>query len=248
MRFEPVKERSPEWNRGAYLVEAAGHCGECHTPRTLMQAMNTRSKYAGGHVEGWNAYNITGDKLSGIGTWTDTQLAHYLAHGHAEGRGVASGPMAEAVELSTSRLTSSDIAAMVTYLRTIPPIRTKAAPEMAGPAAVAASVGPPGNVTGKRVFEGACASCHAWSGRGAITDDQQLTGNRAVNDATAANVAMTILNGIGGSPERPGSYMPAFRSAYSDAELADVANYVTARFGATPSRITAADVQRMREE
>jgi mono/diheme cytochrome c family protein len=247
-RFEPVAERSPQWNRGAYLVEAAGHCGECHTPRTLMQAMNTRAKFAGGQAEGWNAYNITGDRLSGIGAWTDAELARYLSNGHAEGRGVASGPMAEAVELSTSRLTSSDIAAMVAYLRTIPAVRTKSSPEMAGPAPAVASAGPKDNMPGKRIFQGACASCHAWSGRGAITTDQQLTGNRAVNDATAANVAMMILNGTGGSPERSGAYMPSFRAAYTDAEIADVANYVTARFGSKPSRITAEGVKRMREE
>lgn len=247
-RFEPVAERSPEWNRGAYLVEAAGHCGECHTPRTLMQAMDTRRKFAGGQAEGWNAYNITSDRLSGIGDWSDAELAQYLAKGHAPGRGVASGPMAEAVELSTSRLTPSDIQAMVTYLRTISPVRTKESPQMAGPAPALASEGPTGNVPGKRIFEGACASCHAWSGRGAITDDQQLTGNRAVNDATAANVAMMILNGTGGTPERTGAYMPAFRAAYTDAEIAAVANYVTARFGAKPSRVTATDVKRMREE
>lgn len=247
-RFEPVAERSPAWNRGAYLVEAAGHCGECHTPRTLMQAMDTRRKFAGGQAEGWNAYNITGDRLSGIGDWTDAELAQYLAKGHAPGRGVASGPMAEAVELSTSRMTASDIRAMIAYLRTIPAVRTRASPKMAGPAPAVASAGPMGNAPGKRIFEGACASCHAWSGRGAITADQQLTGNRAVNDATAANVAMMILNGTGGSPEHAGAYMPAFRDAYSDAEIAAVANYVTARFGAKPSRVTAAHVKRMREE
>ncbi|AHE56065.1 c-type cytochrome [Sphingomonas sanxanigenens] len=247
-RFRPVADRSPQWNRGAYLVEAAGHCGECHTPRNLLQAMDTRRKFAGGQAEGWNAYNISGDRLSGIGAWTEAEIAHYLAKGHAAGRGVASGPMAEAVELSTSRMTRSDIAAMAAYLKTVPAVRTAASPAMAGPAPAAASAGPGDNPLGKRIFEGACASCHAWTGRGAITADQQLTGNRAVNDATAANVALMILNGTGGSPERTGAYMPGFGAAYTDAEVAAAANYVTARFGSKPSRITAADVKRMREE
>lgn len=246
-RFRPVVERSAQWNRGAYLVEAAGHCGECHSPRTLMQAMDTRRKFAGGQAEGWNAYNITSDRLSGIGAWSDESIAQYLAKGFAPGHGVASGPMAEAVELSTSRMTPSDVAAMVTYLRSIPAVRTKSSPQMAGPAAAVASQGPSGNALGKRIFEGACTSCHAWSGHGAITPDQQLTANRAVNDGTAANVALMILNGTG-SPERSGTFMPAFRRAYTDAEIAAVANYVTARFGARPSKITASDVNRMREE
>lgn len=243
--FRPVVERSARWNRGAYLVEAAGHCGECHTPRTLMQAMDTRRKFAGGQAEGWNAYNISNDRLSGVGAWSPQDLAQYLSKGYAPGHGVASGPMAEAVELSTSRMTASDVAAMVTYLRTIPPVRTKASPAMAPPASALARSGPADNPEGKRLFEGACASCHAWSGQGAITPEQQLAGNRAVNDATASNVAMMILNGVG-SPAHHGPYMPSFRSAYSDREIAPVANYVTARFGSKPSRIAAGDVAKMR--
>jgi mono/diheme cytochrome c family protein len=247
-RFRPVAERDSQWNRGAYLVEAAGHCGECHTPRTLAQAMDTRRKFAGGQAEGWNAYNITGDRLSGIGAWSAQDLATYLSTGYAAEHGVASGPMAEVVELSTSRMTPSDIAAMVAYLKTVSPVSTKKAPAMAGPAPTIASAGSAGgDLAGRRLFEGACASCHAWTGRGAITPDQQLTGNRAVNDQTAANVAMMILNGSG-SPQHAGAYMPSFRSSYSDAEIAAVSNFVTTRFGSQPSRIGAADVKKMRDQ
>ena len=122
-RFRPVEGQSPEWNRGAYLVEAAGHCGECHTPRNLMQALDQRRKFAGGVAEGWNAYNISADKVSGVGGWSVDELTAYLSTGHAAGRGVASGPMREAVELSIAGLAKSDIAAIVTYLRSVPPAR-----------------------------------------------------------------------------------------------------------------------------
>lgn len=247
-RFRPVAERDAQWNRGAYLVEAAGHCGECHTPRTLAQAMDTRRKFAGGQAEGWNAYNISSDRLSGVGAWSAQDLAAYLAKGYASGHGVASGPMAEVVELSTSRMTASDIAAMVAYLRTVPPISTKAAPAMAGPApALASTEAAGGNPAGKRLFEGACASCHAWTGKGAITPDQQLIGNRSVNDRTAVNVALMILNGMG-SPNNGGAYMPSFRATYSDAEIAAVSNFVTARFGSSPSKIDPTHVHRLREQ
>jgi mono/diheme cytochrome c family protein len=88
-RFRPIQEQSPVWNRGAYLVEAAAHCGECHTPRNLMQAMNQRKKFAGGAAEGWTAYNITSDRESGVGDWSAEELSAYLASGHAHGRGSA---------------------------------------------------------------------------------------------------------------------------------------------------------------
>lgn len=120
-RFQPISEQSPAWNRGAYLVEAAGHCGECHTPRNLFQAMNQRRKFAGGTAEGWSAYNITGDPASGIGGWSMHELASYLSSGHAHGRGTASGPMGEAIDLSLSKLTDSDIRAIVTYVRSVTP-------------------------------------------------------------------------------------------------------------------------------
>ncbi|MDE1150220.1 MAG: cytochrome c [Azospirillaceae bacterium] len=246
-RFEPVAERSPEWNRGAYLVEGAAHCGECHTPRTLAQAMDTRHKLAGGQAEGWNAYNITPDQTSGIGTWSAAEIEAYLAHGHAKGKSVASGPMREAVTLSFSKLTASDITAIRTYLQTVPAVHTDL-PAPAGPAPKghdAAIVA--GNIDGKRMFEGACASCHAWSGAGATSAEAQLTAKRAVNDPSAANVALMILKGSG-AQKAGHPYMPSFAAAYSDAEVAAVANYVTGRFGAQASNLTAKDVEKLRLE
>lgn len=246
-RFRPLPDQSPAWNRGAYLVEAAGHCAECHSPRNLLQAPDTRRKLAGGQAEGWNAYNITGDRLSGIGAWSAQEVTDYLSKGHAFGRGTASGPMREAVDLSLSKLTPGDIAAIVTYLRTVPAIRSSAAPEPAGPAPRLASAGPGDNPVGKRMFEGACASCHAWSGAGALVGQAQLTGARAVNDPSAVNVAQMVLNGSGkATGDRPA--MPGFASAYTDTEIAAVANYVTARFGAVPSTVSAAQVAKLRLE
>jgi mono/diheme cytochrome c family protein len=67
--------RSPS---GAYLVEALAHCGECHTPRNLFQALDNRNKFAGAVTGGWRAFNITGDPTSGVGDWSEAALAHYL--------------------------------------------------------------------------------------------------------------------------------------------------------------------------
>jgi mono/diheme cytochrome c family protein len=237
VRFRPIQEQSAEWNRGAYLVDAAGHCGECHTPRNLLQAMDQRQKFAGGVAEGWIAYNITSDPTSGVGGWSAEELAAYLRTGYAHGRGAASGPMGEAVDLSLAMLTPSDIAAIVTYLRSVRPVRSDALPAPAGAAAASPEVASAENAKGMRVFEGNCASCHAWTGAGAIIDAAQLTGARAVNDASGTNVVQVILGGSGSS-ETGRPYMPGFAAAYSDAEIAAVANYVTGRFGAAPSRLT----------
>jgi mono/diheme cytochrome c family protein len=245
-RFRAVEGQSPEWNRGAYLVEAAGHCGECHTPRNLMQALDERRKFAGGVAEGWNAYNISADKISGIGDWSVADITAYLSTGHAKGHGVASGPMGEAVDLSLARLTESDIAAIVTYLRSVPAVVSDL-PKLAGPVLATPQVASIDDPVGKRVFEGNCVACHAWTGAGAVIGAAQLTGVRAVNDPSADNVVQMILGGAG-KPDTPHPYMPSFARSYSDTEIAAVANYVTTRFGRTPSHVTPADVANLRRQ
>jgi len=207
--------------------------------------MDQRQKFSGGIAEGWIAYNITGDPDSGIGDWSAGELVAYLENGHARRRGVASGPMAEAVDLSLSRLTPSDLEAIATYVRSVPPIRDDAFPKPAAAAASSPKVALVDSTTGKRVFEGNCASCHAWTGDGAIVNEAQLTGVRAVNDGSATNVIQVILGGTG-SAESGGAFMPSFAEAYSDTEIAAVANYVTARFGSKPSRVTPAEVAKRR--
>jgi mono/diheme cytochrome c family protein len=248
-RFEPNIAQSAEWNRGAYLAEAMGHCGECHTPRNLFQALDNRLKFAGAVAAGWRAYNITNDRDSGVGAFSDAELSRYLATGHADGHGTSAGPMAEAVDKSLSRLTQSDIASMVVYLRSVPAIST---PDLTAPKAtpapsdhlqsVAANVDP----LGKAVFEGNCASCHSWTGVSELTPFATLTGARAVNDPTAINVAQVVISGADRQTPSGRIFMPAFGGAYSDIEIAAVANYVTARFGSQHSAITPDDVARLR--
>jgi mono/diheme cytochrome c family protein len=246
-RFEPHENRSPDWNRGAYLVEALAHCGDCHTPRNLGQALDNRRKFAGTLIGGWRAYNITPDRVSGIGGWSDEDLAEYLKSGHAAGHGVAGGPMAEEIEASSSRLTAGDLRAIVTYLRSLPVVRT---PELVAVKTVAASelpkvVATPSEPSGREIYAGACASCHGWSGVSPLTSYATLTGDRTVNDPSAVNVAQIVL--LGGSRHPGGAViMPAFGQAYSNVEIAAVANYVAGRFGAAPSHLTAADVAKLR--
>jgi mono/diheme cytochrome c family protein len=250
-RFEPRPERDPQWNRGAYLVEAMGHCGECHTPRNLMQALNQREKFSGAVQAGWRAYNVTSDPASGIGAWSEADLAHYLSMGHAEGRGTATGPMGEAVDNSLQYLSQSDIKAMAAYLRTVPPIATADLPlpkPDPAPASHAEGVSANLDAQGKAVFAGACAACHDWTGVSPVLPFATLTGVRSVNDPTATNVVQIILTGAHRHGSDLGPVMPAFGKAYSDQEIASLANYVTARFGARASTLTADNIATLRAE
>ena len=251
-RFEPVADRSPEWNRGAYLVEGLGHCGDCHTPRTALQALDNRKKFGGGMAEGWRAYNLSSDKESGIGTWTQQDLVNYLTTGHSLDRGSAFGPMAEAVHLSFARMTSSDIKAIAEYIRSVPAVDS---PDLPAPKLQAASSDPSSSVgvatldpKGKQIFDGVCSGCHGWTGVNPLVPHSTLTGTRAVNDPTATNVAQAILNGADKRLPSDGSVaMPAFGDGYSDRDIAAVSNYVVARFGAQGSAITAEQVKKLRD-
>jgi mono/diheme cytochrome c family protein len=248
-RFEPRPDRSPEWNRGAYLSEAMAHCGDCHTPRNLMQALDNRRKYAGAVAAGWRAFNISSDRLTGVGAWSDAELTQYIGQGHAPGRGTATGPMAEAVDLSLRYLTPSDLKAMASYVRSAPAVPTPSQPPpVPGPAPASHKSGVVAGYDplGKRIFEGACESCHSWSGAGSLTTLATLNGSRAVNDPTATNVAQVVISGANRQTINGFAVMPAFGHAYSDAEIAAVSNYVTARFGAKPSKVTAKQVAALR--
>jgi mono/diheme cytochrome c family protein len=249
-RFAPNTGQSAEWNRGAYVAEALAHCGECHTPRNLAFALDNISKFSGAVTAGWYAFNITSDKGSGIGAWSDDELRAYLSTGHASGRGTAAGSMGEAVDKSFSYLAAADIGALVTYLRSVPPIASADLPARLAPPASASPKD--GNATadaaGERIFEGACVSCHDWTGVSRISPFATIAGTRGVNDRTATNVAQIVISGTRRDTPDGVISMPAFGDAYMDTEIAAVANYVTARFGTDPSRITAKDVAKLRSE
>jgi mono/diheme cytochrome c family protein len=247
-RFRPNPDKSPEWNRGAYLAETLAHCGECHTPRNLMQALDNRKKFAGAIAAGWKAYNITQDKDSGIGGWSDEALAQFLSTGHAEGLGTASGPMGEAVDKSLMHLTLEDIKALVTYLRSVPAISDPDLPAPKTAPAPAVLMASADDAHGAALFSGACAGCHGWTGTSPVLSYASFTGARSVNDPSARNVAQAIVWGVNRQTRSGPVNMPAFGNSYSDTEIAILANYVTARFGAASSRLSAADVAKIRRE
>jgi mono/diheme cytochrome c family protein len=115
--------------RGEYLVRAVGHCGECHTPRTLTQATDNSRFLAGNPTgpENSSVPNITPDPTSGLG-WTEEQIAEYLGTGNTPEGDVAGGLMAEVIQGTSAGykdLTHADRLAIARYLKTIPPVRNK---------------------------------------------------------------------------------------------------------------------------
>jgi mono/diheme cytochrome c family protein len=124
-RFEPDPDRDGTWNRGAYLVEVLGHCGECHTPRNLAGAMR-RDRTLSGNPDGpedERIPNITPDEETGIGRWSEREIEVFLQLGMMPDGDFAGGSMGPVIRNSTSKLTAEDRTAIATYLRSLPAIR-----------------------------------------------------------------------------------------------------------------------------
>ncbi len=242
-RFQPDTSKSAEWNRGAYLVEGPGHCGECHTPRTPLLNVDNGRKMGGAVTQGWAAYNITADKQYGIGSWTDEQLSAFLATGHGEGRSSAAGPMAEVVANSLRYMTPADIKAMVVYLRTIPALANGFTIAANPPAKTGNIAGDPDGL-GPILFASECQNCHRFDGTGSQTAHASLVGNKTVNDPSGQNLVRVILEGV---TLNGLISMPPFDVSHTDDEIAAVANFVNAQFGGGTIKLAAADIDRLRQ-
>jgi len=238
--FTPDASHDATWNRGAYLAEALGHCQQCHTPRNLIQGLKSSQAYAGAVQQGWLAYNVTSDP-SGIGTWPVRDIAAYLASGRADGHGVAAGPMAEAVSYSLRYLTPDDAQALALYLKSLP-ARPSAVAETA---ALAAGDAPAG--LGRSIFAGACASCHRSDGAGVESAYAALLGDQTVGDPEGRNLLQVLLHGGAIATKTGAAGMPAFSSAYSDAELAAVANYTIGQLAHVQGQVSAEQVAKARQ-
>ena len=227
------------WNRGEYLADALGHCGECHTPRNLLMGLDQGQRYAGAVQVGWRAYNLTSDRRHGLGAWTDTSLAQYLSTGQAQGHGPASGPMAEVVENSLSHLDGGDIAAMVHYLRSVP-----ARPD--GPSIAADTSRASTDALGRQLFAQACAGCHLPDGEGRQSSWAALGGSHSTADPAATNLLEILANGSNIRTAQGLMFMHGFTAAFSDVELAAIANYTTQQFGHQPGHVMPEQIRHAR--
>lgn len=219
--FKPDPAKSAELNRGTYLVEGLGHCGECHNGQVLAGDTSMAGKLQGGVLQDWYAPNITSDPRDGIGKYSDAQLYSYLKTGVAEGMGVVAGPMAETVHESLSKFHDDDLRAVVAYLRSTKPVSTYENTQK-------------GDFTGKdpvgrQAYLNNCASCHQLDGKGIANAVPPLAGNGAVLAKGPENVIRAVWSGI----EAQGSYapMPAVGYGMSDQDIADVTNYVRQAWG-----------------
>ena len=238
-RFKSDSSKSPEWNQGKYLVEALGHCGECHTERNFLQATSGSKALGGAITQNWKAYDITPDK-SGIGGWTDEELVSYLRTGFAKDHGPASGPMAEAISNSLSRLPEGDIRSIVTYLRSAQPVASTvevASVDGATTGSTAANL-----AYGRSVFARSCANCHKLDGSGTQSQYEALKGSETVSDPQATNLTQIVLEGSNLQLPSGHVQMLGFGRGLTNVDIAAVVNYVSQQLGGHSANLTPQDI------
>lgn len=244
-RFQPDPKQSAEWNRGAYLVDGLGHCGACHSPRNLFLAEVASSSYAGGsftdrviddQMRRWSAVNLT-SAHSGLAAWSLDNLTRYLKNGFSARAGTF-GPMNDVIVNSLRNLTSEDVHAMATYLKSLPP-RGESGATVAADAVSA----------GAAIYKDRCDECHGSSGRGGLFNGPPLEGSAVVQDADPATLINVVLYG----PMLPkglsfGAWetMKPYRDVLNDNEVAAVANYIRGSWDNRAPPITASDVAKQR--
>ena len=237
---------SADWNRGRYLVNGLGHCAACHTPMNALGAERSGQQFAGGLVEGWEAPPLT-KLLQAPTPWTLDQLVSYLSVGLATQHGAAAGPMLP-VAHSLADASQADVKAMATYLMSLQvpagspanPAANSAATTAAMSSATSDAASPqtvvaqsPTLKNGELLFRAACASCHgAGSPMSTLAERPSLSQSTAVNADSPRNTVRMMLDGIGWQGDGPAHYMPSFATMFSDAQIADIANYTRAQYSA----------------
>jgi len=215
-RWQPTADKDPEWNRGAYMIQALAHCGECHTPKNVGMAPEAKYQLTGAALQGWFAPDISADPNSAIKKYDVPQLVQFLKTGVMAGNGHAFGPMEETVHDSLRFLDPSDLRAMAVYLKDQKPVSE--------PTVARADASPEEIAVGKELYETNCSGCHQSNGQGMKGTVPALAGNTAVTAAQPDDVIMALLEGFG--PQGSWGAMGSFAHKFTDEQIADVTNYV----------------------
>ena len=236
--FAANPQKSDEWNRGAYLVEGAAHCGGCHTPKNIFGADKRGQLYGGGLVQGWFAPRLDSAERSGLKSWSVDDIVEYLQSGR-NGRSHAGRLMAEVVVNSTSKMSDADVRAIAVYLKDLP----AGAPEPV-------VVPPPQADTkaGEAIYAHACIACHEADGSGAPRIYPPLPDNANLQSADPSSTLRILLDGAQTvtTPRAPNTgSMPAY-AKLSDREIADVANYIRNSWGNAAPLVTPGQVAKAR--
>jgi len=240
--FKPDPKRSDEFNRGAYLVEGLGHCGACHTPFNAFGASRDDKYLQGNQIDNWTAPNITNDIQAGLGKWSADEIVQYLKTGQTR-FSLASGPMKDVIENSTSKMPDTDLKAIAVYLKE----RGAAGSPAPAPAPLPAS--DRRMQVGEAIFVDTCSACHARNGAGVERMFPKLAGNVIAAQDDPASLVRIVIGGsrAAATDTRPTApAMPSLGYRLNDEEVAAVVTYVRNSWGNAADPVSAETVRTLR--
>jgi mono/diheme cytochrome c family protein len=185
---------------------------------------------------------VTSDLRTGIGGWSIDEIVRYLKTG-ANSFGIASGPMAEAVEHSTSHMTDADLMAIATYLKDSPGKKNQ-------PPITSLPADDRRMIAGEAIYEDRCAACHISSGAGIPALFPRLAQAPLVQSDDPTSLIRVVLVGsragvTAAAPTAPA--MPSFAWNLNDQEVADVVTYIRNAWGNAAQPVQAGDVGKLRD-
>ncbi len=187
--YKSDPKKTPEWNRGAYLVQGLGHCAMCHTPLNFLGAPKHKYELAGGAVDGYNSAAINATRLAKVSV--DEIVSVFLEDHRIGGGKISAIPMLEVNHDSLRYLSKDDLQAIAGYLKTVesemPPVE-----DLSGGTKAEA---------GKRIYEKYCQACHTTgSGGSPKIGDAAAWGLRAKDGVDKLYHAAIV--GINGMPAK----------------------------------------------
>lgn len=256
--FQPIKGQDAVLARGQYLVEGLGHCGACHTPRSLTmqeKALNDSegSDYLSGSsapIDGWTASNLRGDNRDGLGRWSEDDLVQFLRTGRNDQTAVFGG-MTDVVEHSLQHLSPEDATAIARYLKSLGARDPNQVGFKSDDAVAKALWKGDDSKPGASVYVDSCAACHKTDGSGYKRFFPELRGNAVVQAEDPTSLIHIVLSGatLPGVKGAPSSItMPAFGWRLNDQQVADVVNFIRSSWGnSAKQQVSANDVAKVRK-
>ncbi|MBB2495358.1 cytochrome c [Aquipseudomonas ullengensis] len=243
VQLQPAADNSETWQRGQYLVEVLGHCGECHTPRNKLGALQQEQRLQGGVLGGYEAPSLLAVDLAERG-WTTEDLAQFLKHG-ISAQGSMFNEMYPVLHHSTQYLPKEDHLAMATFLLGDEP-----------PAVKVVATQPLDKLgdsarRGRQDYLNVCAGCHGVDGEGVPHVAVAMNGNTTLRLSDPRNLLRVIDDGIkeqqftGFERMQP---MPGFHDTLSDAQLGDLLNYLRQTWGGASGDLPPSQVADLRGE
>ena len=251
--FTPPREATPEVARGAYLVEGAGHCGACHTPRGAAFQEKALENGPGGeflsgsNIDGWYAKSLRREDV-GLASWSQAEIADFLKTGR-NAHTAAFGSMAEVVEHSGQHFNDADASAIAAYLIGLPARPGHAATSPKGEDATTTKLYDSADHSpGALGYVAQCAPCHHMNGRGTPRLFPALAGNAVVvTDDPSSLIQIALAGGaMARTPaDKTRPSMPEL-ARLDDRAVADILTFIRTSWGNKASPVSPGNVAAMR--